>query len=179
MEMNEDPPETSGKSMGCSCWVAASGRLSHAGTSIAPWVESRARLSPNTTKAQQNLQNEAKRVYSAGFEILPLWRAAPLRAFSKKTLNLDTDPHTELCGSRIPRCVQRSDEMATGTVKFFNSQKGFGFIQQDGGGPDVFVHVSAVERAGMRGLVEGQKLSFDVEADRKSGKSAAANLQNA
>src|SRR3954452_15921001 len=69
--------------------------------------------------------------------------------------------------------------MATGTVKFFNSQKGFGFIQQDGGGPDVFVHVSAVERAGMRGLVEGQKLTFDIEADRRSGKSAAANLQNA
>jgi CspA family cold shock protein len=69
--------------------------------------------------------------------------------------------------------------MATGTVKFFNSQKGFGFIQQENGGPDVFVHVSAVERAGMRGLVEGQKLSFDVEADRKSGKSAATNLQTA
>jgi CspA family cold shock protein len=69
--------------------------------------------------------------------------------------------------------------MATGTVKFFNSQKGFGFIQQENGGPDVFVHVSAVERAGMRGLVEGQKLSFDIEADRKSGKSAATNLQTA
>lgn len=69
--------------------------------------------------------------------------------------------------------------MATGTVKFFNGQKGFGFIAQDGGGPDVFVHVSAVERAGMRGLVEGQKLSFDVEADRKTGKSAATNLQTA
>ena len=69
--------------------------------------------------------------------------------------------------------------MATGTVKFFNAQKGFGFIQQEGGGPDVFVHVSAVERAGMRGLVEGQKLTFDIEADRKSGKSAAANLQEA
>jgi CspA family cold shock protein len=69
--------------------------------------------------------------------------------------------------------------MATGTVKFFNSQKGFGFIQQDGGGPDVFVHVSAVERAGMRGLAEGQKLTFDIEADRKSGKSAATNLQTA
>jgi CspA family cold shock protein len=58
--------------------------------------------------------------------------------------------------------------MATGTVKFFNSQKGFGFIQQEGGGPDVFVHVSAVERAGLRGLVEGQKVSFDIEADRRS-----------
>ena len=69
--------------------------------------------------------------------------------------------------------------MATGTVKFFNGQKGFGFIAQEGGGPDVFVHVSAVERAGMRGLVEGQKITFDVEADRKSGKSAATNLQAA
>ena len=69
--------------------------------------------------------------------------------------------------------------MATGTVKFFNGQKGFGFIAQEGGGPDVFVHVSAVERAGMRGLVEGQKISFDIEADRKSGKSAATNLQDA
>jgi CspA family cold shock protein len=69
--------------------------------------------------------------------------------------------------------------MAAGTVKFFNSQKGFGFIQQEGGGPDVFVHVSAVERAGMRGLVEGQKVTFDIETDRRSGKSAATNLQTA
>jgi len=69
--------------------------------------------------------------------------------------------------------------MATGTVKFFNTTKGFGFIQQDGGGPDVFVHISAVERAGMRSLVEGQKISFEIEADRKTGKSAAANLQAA
>ena len=67
--------------------------------------------------------------------------------------------------------------MATGTVKFFNSQKGYGFIVQDNGGPDVFVHISAVERAGMHGLNEGQKLSFDVQADRRSGKSAAENLQ--
>ena len=69
--------------------------------------------------------------------------------------------------------------MATGTVKFFNAQKGFGFIVQDGGGPDVFVHISAVEAAGMRGLVEGQKVSFDIQPDRRSGKSAAANLQAA
>ena len=68
--------------------------------------------------------------------------------------------------------------MAQGTVKFFNAQKGFGFIVQDGGGPDVFVHISAVERAGMSNLNEGQKLSFDIEADRKNGKSAAANLQS-
>jgi CspA family cold shock protein len=69
--------------------------------------------------------------------------------------------------------------MATGTVKFFNAQKGFGFIVQDGGGPDVFVHISAVERAGMSNLNEGQKLTFDIVADRKNGKSAADNLQSA
>jgi cold shock protein len=68
--------------------------------------------------------------------------------------------------------------MAQGTVKFFNAQKGFGFIVQDAGGPDVFVHISAVERAGMRGLIEGQKLTFDIEPDRRSGKSAATNLQS-
>jgi cold shock protein len=65
--------------------------------------------------------------------------------------------------------------MASGTVKFFNSQKGFGFIQQTDGGPDVFVHVSAVERAGLRGLVEGQKVTFDIVTER--GKKAASNLQ--
>ncbi|MEA2933715.1 MAG: cold shock protein [Variibacter sp.] len=65
--------------------------------------------------------------------------------------------------------------MAQGTVKFFNGQKGFGFIQQDNGGPDVFVHVSAVERAGLRGLAEGQKVTFDIVMER--GKNAAANLQ--
>ena len=67
--------------------------------------------------------------------------------------------------------------MAQGTVKFFNSQKGFGFIQPTDGGQDVFVHISAVERAGMSNLNEGQKLKFDIEADRRSGKSAATNLQ--
>ncbi|KYB46108.1 cold-shock protein, partial [Brucella anthropi] len=60
--------------------------------------------------------------------------------------------------------------MATGTVKWFNSTKGFGFIQPDNGGADAFVHISAVERAGMREIFEGQKLSFDLERDMKSGK---------
>jgi CspA family cold shock protein len=69
--------------------------------------------------------------------------------------------------------------MNTGTVKFFNATKGFGFIQPDAGGADVFVHISAVERAGMRTIVEGQKLSFDVVRDNRSGKSAAENLQAA
>lgn len=69
--------------------------------------------------------------------------------------------------------------MSTGTVKFFNSTKGFGFIEQTNGQPDVFVHISAVERSGMRDLVEGQKVSFDVVQDRRNGKSAAENLQAA
>jgi cold shock protein len=64
-----------------------------------------------------------------------------------------------------------------GTVKWFNGQKGFGFIQPDDGGNDVFVHISAVERAGMYGLNEGQKVSFDVVANRKTGKSSAENLR--
>ena len=67
--------------------------------------------------------------------------------------------------------------MATGTVKFFNSQKGFGFIVQDGGGPDVFVHISAVERAGMSNLNEGQKVSFEAKVDSQRGKTSAENLR--
>ena len=68
--------------------------------------------------------------------------------------------------------------MATGTVKWFNSTKGFGFIQPDNGGPDAFVHISAVERAGLRDMQEGQKLSYELIADRKSGKMSADNLKS-
>ena len=64
--------------------------------------------------------------------------------------------------------------MASGTVKWFNSQKGYGFIQPDDGGKDVFVHISAVERAGLGGLNEGQKIKYDVQMDR--GKASAGNL---
>ena len=67
--------------------------------------------------------------------------------------------------------------MSTGTVKWFNSQKGFGFIQPNDGSRDVFVHISAVERAGMAGLNEGQVVTFDIVADRRTGKSAADNLR--
>ena len=69
--------------------------------------------------------------------------------------------------------------MATGTVKWFNETKGYGFIQPDDGGRDVFVHISAVERAGMRNLIEGQKISYDIENDKRSGKESAANLKSA
>lgn len=68
--------------------------------------------------------------------------------------------------------------MAVGTVKFFNGAKGFGFITPEQGGKDVFVHISAVERAGMRGLVDGQKVSFELERDRQ-GRDSATNLQSA
>ena len=67
--------------------------------------------------------------------------------------------------------------MSTGSVKWFNGQKGFGFIQPDDGGKDVFVHISAVERAGMQNLNEGQKISYDVVADQRTGKSSAENLR--
>ena len=67
--------------------------------------------------------------------------------------------------------------MAKGTVKWFNAQKGFGFIQQDNGGADAFVHISAVERSGLGDLREGQKVSFELVADRKSGKMSADKLQ--
>jgi cold shock protein len=69
--------------------------------------------------------------------------------------------------------------MSTGIVKWFNSQKGFGFIQPDDGGKDVFVHISALERAGMSDLREGQKISFELVQDRRSGKMSADRLQAA
>ena len=67
--------------------------------------------------------------------------------------------------------------MATGTVKWFNGTKGYGFIQPDDGGADIFVHISAVERAGLRSLNEGQKITYELEQDRRSGKMAAGTLQ--
>ncbi len=69
--------------------------------------------------------------------------------------------------------------MTIGTVKFYNEMKGYGFIAPDDGGKDVFVHATALERAGMRNLVEGQKVSFDTQADSRSGKIAVSNIQTA
>jgi len=69
--------------------------------------------------------------------------------------------------------------MITGTVKFYNDQKGFGFIAPDGGGNDVFVHATALERAGMRSLTQGQKVSFETEPDRRSGKVAVSTIKAA
>jgi CspA family cold shock protein len=73
--------------------------------------------------------------------------------------------------------VSLEKKMATGVVKWFNGQKGFGFIQPDDGGNDVFVHISAVERAGLSNLAEGQKISYEVKVDPRRGKSSAENLR--
>jgi CspA family cold shock protein len=90
------------------------------------------------------------------------------------------NPRRQLAGARVNGFTQtecKEAMMATGTVKFFNTKRGFGFIAPSDGSKDVFVHISAVERAGMRTLVEGQKVSYDIVTDR--GKQAAANLQAA
>jgi CspA family cold shock protein len=100
----------------------------------------------------------------------------PSTIFSFK---IDATGRAALCCATMIACDRKEIVMNTGTVKFFNSTKGFGFIQPDNGGTDVFVHISAVERAGMRTIVEGQKLSFEVVPDKRSGKSAAENLQAA
>jgi CspA family cold shock protein len=87
--------------------------------------------------------------------------------------------HLMLKTDRIVRTssLQRTSQMATGTVKWFNTTKGYGFIQPDGGSKDVFVHISAVEAAGLRGLVDGQKIQFEEQADKRSGKMSAVNLK--
>jgi CspA family cold shock protein len=72
-----------------------------------------------------------------------------------------------------------SEEKQQGTVKWYNDQKGYGFIQPDNGGKDVFVHATALERAGMRGLSDGQRISFELQTDRRTGKQSAGNLENA
>ena len=79
--------------------------------------------------------------------------------------------------ARFASQFREERDMATGTVKWFNATKGFGFIQPDAGGADVFVHISSVERAGMRDLNEGQKIAYEVVADRRTGKSSADNLK--
>jgi CspA family cold shock protein len=80
-------------------------------------------------------------------------------------------------GGRISSYTQERFIMSTGIVKWFNTQKGFGFIQPDDGSKDVFVHISALERAGIRDLQEGQKISFELIEDRRSGKMSADQLQ--
>jgi CspA family cold shock protein len=126
------------------------------------------------------LASGAARPYIPGVRDFADLASRPLQGSFLDNAESGFRPAQMVCaGNRRDFAFSKEMTMTTGTVKFFNGQKGFGFIAQEGGGPDVFVHVSAVERAGMRGLVEGQKITFDIEADRKSGKSAATNLQDA
>jgi CspA family cold shock protein len=90
---------------------------------------------------------------------------------------LDEPGPRNVAESAHVHCKAKDYPMNTGTVKFYNEQKGFGFIQPDNGGKDVFVHATALERAGMRGLAEGQKVAFDTAEDRRSGKIAVNNIQ--
>jgi CspA family cold shock protein len=98
---------------------------------------------------------------------------APAGSFSKDIVEIELARAT---AARRTRMCALEKKMTIGTVKWFNGQKGFGFIQPNDGGSDVFVHISAVERAGLSGLAEGQKLNFEVKTDRMRGKVSADNL---
>jgi CspA family cold shock protein len=107
-----------------------------------------------------------------------LWRTVlawrPIAPADVNTPNSIGD--TVTIGVRPSWQRQRDENMATGTVKWFNGQKGYGFIQPDEGGADVFVHISAVQRSGLNGLDEGQKITYEIVKDKRTGKSAADNL---
>jgi CspA family cold shock protein len=98
-----------------------------------------------------------------------------LTTFSKTSM----EPGLRASAASDDTSTKEQSTMSTGTVKWFNAQKGFGFIQPDDGGKDVFVHISAVERAGMYNLNEGQKITFEVVRNPKNGKDAAENLKAA
>src|SRR5580704_11114350 len=119
----------------------------------------------------------SKQAISSTFE-LPLWLVdrAPISAPFPKTSLRRIKPARRSCGPSAFAHLGEST-MTTGTVKWFNATKGFGFIQPDDGGNDVFVHISAVERAGMGSLNEGQKLSFEAKVDSMRGKTSAENLR--
>src|SRR5258707_872744 len=106
--------------------------------------------------------------------------AAPVNFAPEHKCEFDgLSAHTSVGARASISMFKKGSPMTTGTVKWFNSQKGFGFIQPDNGGSDAFVHISAVERAGLGTLSEGQKIEFDLVADRRSGKMSADNLKKA
>jgi CspA family cold shock protein len=118
----------------------------------------------------------------AGFR-LHLW---PVRSLSRNALSTPslerrglkkTAYQTSIVAGPTRRLILKEADMATGTVKWFNTTKGFGFIQPEDGGKDVFVHISAVEKSNMGGLNEGQRLSYELERDRRSGRESAVNLK--
>jgi cold shock protein len=121
----------------------------------------------------------ARRLEAAAFAYHLVWSAT---RFASDPPRADADQAARPAGEP-PRPSARSkdkeDFVNTGTVKWFNETKGFGFIQPDEGGKDVFVHISAVERAGLRGLNEGQKVSYELTTDKRSGRVSADNLRAA
>ena len=122
-------------------------------------------------------------LYALHLDLWPDDWAASLRtagrSFGLPLQMIDPQPHPFWGVALLHPAVKGRPRMPTGTVKWFNEQKGYGFIQPDQGGKDVFVHISAVERSGMRSLAEGQKVSYEVQADRRTGKESAANLKAA
>jgi len=121
-------------------------------------------------------------------EFIAASMGVPILSFAQDFRGYDFDHHRPPmeAGSdeRLDRRIRlllwtKGSTMSTGTVKWFNETKGYGFIQPDDGSKDVFVHISAVERAGMRNLIEGQKVSYEIESDRRTGKQSAGNLQAA
>jgi cold shock protein len=135
-------------------------------------------FSRNPRSGKREVAFPAHRVYTALIDICLLSFCFAPRATDEPSSNIAT----AICRARRAPGIQYAIKgfvMTTGTVKWFNSTKGFGFIQPDDGSQDVFVHISAVERAGMREIVEGQKISFELERDNKSGKMSAGQLRAA
>jgi cold shock protein len=106
----------------------------------------------------------------------PAMTGAHVSGIFPKSNRLGKGSDASRANARVRSPLAKGNFMSSGTVKWFNSQKGFGFIQPADGGADVFVHISAVERAGLSSLNEGQKINFDVVADRRTGKSSADKL---
>jgi len=99
---------------------------------------------------------------------------------SLSDISISSSPRPIVAPDRLQQRLHEGTRiMATGTVKWFNGQKGYGFIQPDEGGADVFVHISAVQRSGLNGLDEGQKITYEIVKDKRTGKSAADNLTGA
>jgi CspA family cold shock protein len=130
----------------------------------------------------------AKNGFIAYVQIIDIWpdnQAVTPTLKARRTFRPSKHRNVRLASrNRAPRAhlhlvSERILPMNMGTVKFYNGQKGFGFIQPDDGGKDVFVHATALERAGISGLVEGQKVSFDTQEDRRTGKTAVANIKTA
>jgi CspA family cold shock protein len=137
---------------------------------------------PSTWRGRRLRERDLKPIF--GWSIDGLFLFWPrLTAFGavvrfRPELQCDFDVRRALGGAQgSTSTFARGSPMATGTVKWFNTTKGFGFIQLDDGGKDAFVHISAVERAGLRQLNEGQKIEFELVTDRRSGKQAAENLK--